>query len=193
VVCTDGAGFDMGGADISLDDTDKPLLLACSAANTWHLIPGHIVSDYIAKSIGTAAGDIIYWSAASTPSRLAKGDDDDVLTLAAGVPSWAAIVAGNCNIEIGDFTGDGTTSQVVSLTTSETPKIVIVFGDTSLSGGAFIVTDQHTVGYSTNLGSGENQADRIIAIAAGSFTVDDGGTDANPNKNGVSYGYIVLF
>ena len=40
--------------------------------------------------IGTAiSGDIIFASAAGVWSRLAKGSDTDVLTLAAGLPSWA--------------------------------------------------------------------------------------------------------
>jgi len=46
--------------------------------------------DVITKAILTAAGDIIYASAANTPAVLAKANDADVLTLAAGVPSWAA-------------------------------------------------------------------------------------------------------
>ena len=46
--------------------------------------------DVITKAILTAAGDIIYASASATPAILAKGSDDDVLTLAAGVPSWTA-------------------------------------------------------------------------------------------------------
>ena len=37
-----------------------------------------------------ATGDILYASAANTLSKLAAGSNDNVLTLAAGVPSWAA-------------------------------------------------------------------------------------------------------
>ena len=40
------------------------------------------------------AGDVIYGSGADTLARLAKGSDDEVLTLASGVPSWAAASAG---------------------------------------------------------------------------------------------------
>jgi hypothetical protein len=36
------------------------------------------------------AGDVIYGSGADTLARLAKGSDTEVLTLASGVPSWAA-------------------------------------------------------------------------------------------------------
>jgi len=35
-------------------------------------------------------GDVIYGSGADALARLAKGSDDEVLTLASGVPSWAA-------------------------------------------------------------------------------------------------------
>lgn len=41
----------------------------------------------------TAAGDILYASGANTLARLAKGSDTNVLTLASGVPSWAAPAA----------------------------------------------------------------------------------------------------
>lgn len=38
----------------------------------------------------TTAGDIIYGGSSGTPTRLAAGTNGDVLTLAAGVPTWAA-------------------------------------------------------------------------------------------------------
>lgn len=46
--------------------------------------------EAILKALLTAAGDIIYASGASTPEKLAKGANGEVLTLAAGLPSWAA-------------------------------------------------------------------------------------------------------
>jgi hypothetical protein len=39
---------------------------------------------------GYASGDILYASATDTLSKLAKGTDGQILTLASGVPSWAA-------------------------------------------------------------------------------------------------------
>ena len=41
-----------------------------------------------AKSILSASGDILYASGANTLARLAKGDNDEVLTLKSGIPSW---------------------------------------------------------------------------------------------------------
>lgn len=52
----------------------------------------------IAKSMLVSRGDIIYASDASTPERLARGTDGQVLTLASGVPSWA-------NVQMGSWTG----------------------------------------------------------------------------------------
>ena len=50
---------------------------------------GNVTNDaQIPKSIGTAAGDIIYWTAASSPAKLAKGSNGQVLKLANGLPSW---------------------------------------------------------------------------------------------------------
>jgi len=57
-------------------------------AVTWRKLAYE--DDVITKAILTAAGDIIYASGSATPVVLAKGSDTEVLTLAAGVPSWAA-------------------------------------------------------------------------------------------------------
>ena len=46
------------------------------------------------QSLMTAAGDVLYASGANTLAKLAKGSDDDVLTLASGVPSWAEPAGG---------------------------------------------------------------------------------------------------
>jgi len=57
-------------------------------------------SNYaIPKSIGTAAGDIIYWSAASTPARLAADTDGYYLSLASGIPAWTRkrVYYGTCD------------------------------------------------------------------------------------------------
>ena len=48
-------------------------------------------ADTVIKAIGTAQGDIIYWTGANTPARLAKGTATQVLTMNAGAtaPEWA--------------------------------------------------------------------------------------------------------
>jgi hypothetical protein len=50
-------------------------------------------AGFDALSPMTTSGDIIYGGASGTGTRLAKGTDGQVLTLASGIPSWAAITA----------------------------------------------------------------------------------------------------
>jgi hypothetical protein len=42
----------------------------------------------------TAEGDVLYGGTSGTVTTLAKGSNDEVLTLASGVPSWAAAAGG---------------------------------------------------------------------------------------------------
>ena len=69
------------------------------AANLVTEFNGNIDNDNIASDAAInmtkiavtsqATGDIMYFNGTAWV-RLAKGDDDDVLTLASGVPTWAA-------------------------------------------------------------------------------------------------------
>ena len=54
----------------------------------------------IAKSIGTAQGDLIYFTGSATPTVLAKGTATQVLTMNAGAtaPEWAAAGGGYTNL-----------------------------------------------------------------------------------------------
>lgn len=57
----------------------------------------------------SASGDIIYGGTAGTGTRLAKGNDGDVLTLASGIPSWAAPSGSSTAPTVQRFTsGSGT-------------------------------------------------------------------------------------
>lgn len=61
---------------------------------------------------------------------------------------------------------------------STTDKII----DDNGSGGAiFDDNDEH-----------EFQTNRIIALGADGFTVDDNGADEDPNANGITYNYLAL-
>ena len=59
-----------------------------------------------AKSTLTTTGDIYYASGANTPARLGIGSTGNVLTVASGIPSWAAPAGGSstfvgCKVFIG--------------------------------------------------------------------------------------------
>tara|TARA_S200002703_G_scaffold17339_2_gene14320 strand:- start:1616 stop:2719 length:1104 start_codon:yes stop_codon:yes gene_type:complete len=71
-----------------------------------------VTSDKIAANAVTldkmehgTEGDIIYYGAGGAPFRLGKGNDDEVLTLSSGLPSWQA--PGDAgDIEVGSLTLD---------------------------------------------------------------------------------------
>jgi hypothetical protein len=69
-----------------------------------------------AKSTLTTTGDIYYASSANTPARLAIGSTSNVLTVAGGIPSWAAPAAGGMTlINTGGTTLSGSSIQVASI------------------------------------------------------------------------------
>ena len=69
------------------------------------------VDAKIAKTLTTTTGDIIYASGANTPARLGIGSTSNVLTVAGGVPTWAAPAASGSGMTFlhrSSFTGVST-------------------------------------------------------------------------------------
>jgi len=86
-----------------IDYTERGSAPATPASTHWRLffksdgvyyvddagtVSGPLPSSALSNPM-TTSGDIIYGGASGTPTRLAKGSDSQVLTLASGVPSWA--------------------------------------------------------------------------------------------------------
>jgi hypothetical protein len=93
----------------------------------------------------TTTGDTIYSSSGSTPARLAIGSTGNVLTVAGGVPTWAAPAAGGKVLQV--VQGTSTTATTVASTSftdttltatitpsSATSKILIMFSQSSAWG-----------------------------------------------------------
>jgi len=92
----------------------------------------------------TTTGDTYYASAAGTPARLGIGSSAQVLTVAAGVPSWATPAGGlswtSFTPSWGGFTvGNGTVvAKYATLGSSCFMTMSVVLGSTSsVTGGAF--------------------------------------------------------
>ena len=81
-----------------------------------------------AKSTLTTTGDIYYASAANTPARLAIGSTSNVLTVAGGIPSWAAPAAGGKVLQVVEgtltaaFSSSNNAFHDVGLSVSITPS-----------------------------------------------------------------------
>jgi len=105
-------------------------------------------------------------------------------------------------IKTGTYTGDGTTSQAIT-GIGFPPKVVYIFrdfGDVDAGIAYHIRTtdfpaDRAQVLFQTGYGGTAAAywvADRLISLDSDGFTVDDGGADYDPNKNGQSYIYVAL-
>ena len=110
-----------------------------------------------------------------------------------------AEVEGSCYIETGSYAGDGSTGQTVSLTDSDlviSDLWIVLSGSDNDSVPCYFTTadlvDDDADGLCFRIsGGGTTLQDRMIkSVGTGSFVVDDGGSDANPNKNGSTYYYI---
>jgi hypothetical protein len=87
-------------------------------------------SDYIAKTLTTTTGDIIYASSANNPARLGIGSTGNVLTVSGGVPTWAAPAGGGKVLQVVTATystaaqNSSTTYADTGLSVSITPSSV---------------------------------------------------------------------
>jgi hypothetical protein len=92
----------------------------------------------------TTTGDTIYSSSGSTPARLGIGSTGQVLTVAAGVPSWATPAAGGKVLQVVNVTystqagSTSTTYADTGLTATITP--------TSATSKILVIVDQSGVG-----------------------------------------------
>jgi len=93
-----------------------------------------------AKSTLTTTGDIYYASAANTPARLGIGSTGNVLTVASGIPSWAAPAAGGgmTLINTGGTTLSGSTTTISSI--PGTYKELVIYVTDFVASSAYELT-----------------------------------------------------
>ena len=114
----------------------------------------------------------------------------------------ADLIAINANWELvaqmktGTYSGDGTTGQAIT-GLGFSPDFVRIWPRPGAEGniGVYEKLDQSWSDYSVlhGIAAGSEHEildSRINSLDADGFTVDDDGSDANPNKNGTTYDYV---
>lgn len=122
--------------NLGLSANGKSLVTAADYADMKALLDLEIGTDVQAQDAllqsladlsSQAAGDILYLSAANTVARLAKGTDDQVLTLASGVPSWADAAGGGWETITSGTLSGGETEIDISFTPANWRRIRFIF------------------------------------------------------------------
>lgn len=76
------------GQVYTYDASQNVTFPATVAAKTFSENGTTLSSKYIAKSLTSTKGDLIYASAANTPARLGIGSNGQFLGIANGIPTW---------------------------------------------------------------------------------------------------------
>jgi hypothetical protein len=105
---------------------------------------------------------------------------------------------GSASIDTGTYTGDGTESQAITGIGFQ-PKYVRIWKRTT-SRNTFMVpfettdtmVDDNVAGMACELNVMKSETNAIISLDSDGFTVDDGGSDGDPNANGGVYNYIAI-
>jgi hypothetical protein len=182
----------LADGELAINTTDERLYFK-NAAGTVKLLAANITP---ATNGGTgqstyATGDLLYASATNTLSKLTAGTDGFVLTLASGVPTWAASSGGVTSFSAGTtgFTPSSTTTGAITLggtlsvsngglggtTTPTAGQIPIGNGTTytiatiTAGTGISVTNGSGSITIATSGGSGGTGSNLYLAVNFGGF------------------------
>ena len=122
-----------------------------------------------------ASGDILYASATDTLAKLAKGTDGQILTLASGVPSWAAapITLPSQDGNSGKYlTTDGTNASWGTLVVPITTGTDTVTGNTAETVDATALSSFTSIEYMVSLKQGSKVRTSKVVMQTDGTSVD---------------------
>ena len=120
------------------DDT----ALVSQGASAIRTLGSSVDTTVKALSPGTTAGDVDYYTSSTAKARLGIGSTGQVLTVAAGVPSWAAVpteVASQTGNSGKYLTTDGTNTSWATVSASNNWSLLNA-GGTALSGATTTIS-----------------------------------------------------
>lgn len=100
----------------------------------------------IQPTLLTTTGDVIYASAASTPARLGIGSTGNVLTVAGGVPTWAAPAGGGGMTLLSTTSLSGSTVSLTTISSSYNNLQLIIVGATATGNFTYDIRPNATTG-----------------------------------------------
>lgn len=150
-------------------------------------------AGFDALSPMTTSGDVIYGGASGTGTRLGKGSDGQVLTLASGLPSWAtpASTAPNAEIALNTNNGYGAVATAVVRWTTigiNNGGSDISYADSANNGGIFTIN-------TTGIYSVEYWLDLNTVAGTSALFLSVNGAAAGPyvNNGGLGFGTLVSY
>lgn len=141
-------------------------------------------SNAIQNALLTTTGDTIYASATSTPARLGIGSTGQVLTVAGGVPTWAAPAAGGKVLQVVSATT--TTQTVLATTTSTDTGITATITPTSATSKILIIM---SIAVKYDMASA-NDLQARGKVFRGATTIADYGNEFYSGKQNTSGGFM---
>lgn len=84
-------------------------------------------ANFIANTLTSTTGDIIYASSANTPARLGIGSTSQVLTVSGGVPTWATPASGGMTL-LSTTSLTGATTTISSISSSYVDLYLVISG-----------------------------------------------------------------
>jgi len=147
------------------------------------------------QSLMTAAGDVLYASGANTLAKLAKGSDDDVLTLASGVPSWAAAAGGGKILQVQSVFEDVGTTNTTSATFVDVTNMTVDITPAATSSKIIVLCDAKFGRATGNIASMRMMRDTTVigqGDGVGSHIFGSMGFDASAADQQQNYGIQVM-
>ena len=163
--------FDLSDATAYTGDSSL-VTTGSVTSGTWST--GAVIAGATMTLGSDAEGDVYYRNASGVLTRLAAGSDTEVLTLASGIPSWAAATTG-------DITGVTAGSGLTGGGTSGTVTV-------DVGAGTGITVNANDIQVATNYAGGSSIA-TVGTVATGTWegttiAVDQGGTGQTSYTDG---------